>query len=287
MPAATTTFGGLGAAAAPAATAFGQPTIGFGLGAAASSLAFDAGAGAFGAAGGGGMFGAPATPAFGAAPSQFGAPAPGGMFGAAPAAAAPATGGSFGSTGGRMFGQRAPAPTFGALGAPAAFDSTSGGFGFGAPQVRAPSTPPRSLARSQPLHTDRLSCAVLSSVCDPWRKVMQSQPSAKIGGFGASSAPSLFGAAPSNNQSGAVARGFSTAGGRKAVPYASAMKRAESMMQAVEHHDGSGSPSKRASLGGVGVAAGAGAAACESETAGASGPANGSAVDRPISSLLS
>ena len=68
-----------------------------------------------------------------------------------------------------MFGQRAPAPTFGALGAPAAFDSTGGGFGFGAPQVRAPSTPPRSLARSQPLHTDRLCCAVLSSVCDPWR----------------------------------------------------------------------------------------------------------------------
>jgi acetylornithine deacetylase len=34
-------------------------------------------------------------------------------------------------------------------------------------------------------------------VCDPWRNVLQSQPAANIGWFGASSAPSLFGAAPS------------------------------------------------------------------------------------------
>ncbi len=130
-----------------------------------------------------GMFGAPATPAFGMAPSLFGKPAPGGMCGAAPAAAAPATGGfGFGCTGGEMFEQQAPS-TFCALGAPAAFGSTSGGFGgFGAPQVRAPSSPPRSLARSQPLHTGRLPCTVFSPVCDPWRNVMQSQPAKKLAG---------------------------------------------------------------------------------------------------------
>ena len=96
-----------------------------------------------------------------------------------------------------MFGQQAPAPTFGA--APAAFGSMGAGFGgFGAPQVSAPSSPPRFLARPQPLRTDRLSCAVFSSMRDPWRNVLQSQPAANIGWFGASSAPSLFGAAPSN-----------------------------------------------------------------------------------------
>jgi hypothetical protein len=190
---------------APAASTFGAPAApAFGAAAPAAGSLF----GAAPAAGGGGMFGAPAAPAFGAAPSQFGAPAPGGMFGAAPAAAAPATGGfGFGSTGGGMFGSPAPAPAFGA--APAAFGSTGAGFGFGAAQVSGPSTPPHSAplhAPQQPLHTDRLSCAVLSSVCDPWRNVLQSQPAANIGGFGASSAPSLFGAAPSTGFS------FNTAG---------------------------------------------------------------------------
>ena len=109
------------------------------------------------------MFGATATPAFGVAPSQFGAHAPGGMFGAAPAAAAAATGGGFESTGGGMFGQRATAPTFGALGAPAAFGSTGGGFCFGAPQVRAPSTPPRSLTLAAAPHRSALlRCSFVS-----------------------------------------------------------------------------------------------------------------------------
>ena len=153
---------------APAASTFGAPA------APAFGAAAPAASGLFGAApaAGGGMFGAPATPAFGVAPSQFVAPTPGGMFGAPPAAVAPATGGSgFGSTGGGMFGQQAPAPTFGV--APAAFGSIGAGFGgIGAPQVSAPSSPPRFLARPQPLRTDRLSCAVLSSVCDPWRNAV-------------------------------------------------------------------------------------------------------------------
>jgi hypothetical protein len=138
---------------APAASTFGAPA------APAFGAAAPAAGGLFGAApvAGGGMFGAPATPAFGVAPSQVVAPTPGGMFGAAPAAVAPATGGSgFGSTGGEMFGQQAPVPTFGAepifgCAAPI-FGSTGASFsGFGAPQVSAPSSPPRS----QPLRTDR------------------------------------------------------------------------------------------------------------------------------------
>ena len=54
---------------------------------------------------------------------------------------------------------------------------------------------------------------------------------------------------PTDSGSGAVARGFCTAAGKKVQPSASAMKRAESMMQAVEQ--GSGSPSKRANVGGA------------------------------------